>query len=151
MLEVVQHQQHLAFAQREFERFRAVGRAAQAERFAEQRHHLVRLGQRGEIDESRAVGKLPAQHECSFDSQSRLTRARRSGQRHQTHLRPSQQVEDATELAVSIDQLRQRERDGTCAGRRRLRGAGARHWATDVGSCLPSCPPQAIRALSRSY
>ena len=118
MLEVVEQQQHFTTAQRVLE---VVGSVGHADRGGDRRGDQVRLRERSEVDERRAVLEVGLQRGSHLERHPRLARAAGAGEREQSHVGAPQQRGGRSHLEAATDERRRgrRESSGTRPGRRR--------------------------------
>ncbi|MGD0246170.1 MAG: hypothetical protein ABSB59_38380 [Streptosporangiaceae bacterium] len=120
MLEVVQHQQHPAIAQRQRQQAGQRGRVpfVHPQLPGDGVEHQVRIAQRRQVDEHRPVGEVARHPFGHLDGQPGLADAARAGEDQQPGAVAADQVDDGRGHAVPADQRRQRPRQGRSGARR---------------------------------
>ena len=88
----------------------ALTRVARTERVDERGSEQLRVADRGEADEHRAVAKLRAELLCGGEPEPRLSRAARSGECHETHVIPPQERTHRGDFQAATHERRRRRR-----------------------------------------
>jgi hypothetical protein len=121
MLEVVQHQEHPARAQRTTQGLERGNGAlvVRAESGGDCRGHLGWIPQRRQIDKDDAVREGVAQAGCRRHGEASLTAARGARQSQQAHALVAQEPSNFADLLAASDQPRERDRQARLQARGR--------------------------------
>ena len=115
LLEVVEHQQHVAIPNRLAQPLDVVSRAHvdDADRTGDGGRDEIRIVHRRQVDEPHAIGETRSvvQLPGDLDGESGLADPAGTEQRHQPHVGVPQQIGDLGELDVSAEERRRRSRD----------------------------------------
>ena len=126
LLEVVEHEQHLAAAEHGGQPF-ALGRA---ELLGDLGDHAGGVVERGQLDELRAVGEARRRAVGELEREVRLADAAWPGQREQPHVGVGEQLGGGQEVLVAAEQRRRRH--GQRGGEHGLHGGRGRHGRVEL-------------------
>jgi len=141
LLEVIEHQEHVALANVVHEPINSAAAAAvrEPERLRDRGGHEIRLGDRRQLHEEDAITIIGHRAACDLEAEPRLAGAARPGKRQQAA--PLEELADLTDLALAAEEGRQARRQIV---RDRVEGRDRRKVAGQIGD---DELPQMLRML----